>query len=102
MLSPPKRMCSPTLIRSTSRLPSFSVIAIRLKSAVPPPTSQTRTISPRAHLVAPIASGLCCPGVESCLRLFKQNHFAESSRFRGSCGQIPRDFVKGGGTVRTT
>ena len=48
MLSPPSRMCSPTLTRSSSRTPSTSVTAIRLKSAVPPPTSQTRTISPGA------------------------------------------------------
>src|SRR5262249_52405242 len=36
MLSPPRRMCSPTLMRSSSNAPLLSVTAIRLKSVVPP------------------------------------------------------------------
>ena len=96
MLSPPRRMCSPTLMRSTSRLPSFSVTAIRLKSAVPPPTSQTRTISPRRTWVRQSAAGLRRPGIKGRLRLFEQDDFAEAGRFGGRGGQISRNFVEGG------
>ena len=46
MLSPPRRMCSPTARRDRARSPPSSVTAIRVKSVVPPPTSQTRMMSP--------------------------------------------------------
>ena len=46
-------------------------------------------------LVSPIAAGLRCPGIKCRLRLFEQDHFAETGRFGGSRGQIPRDFVEG-------
>ena len=46
MLSPPRRMCSPTARRESTRSPDSSFTAIRVKSVVPPPTSQTRITSP--------------------------------------------------------
>ncbi len=46
MLSPPNRMWSPTATRFSAKSPFSSETVIRLKSVVPPPTSQTRTKSP--------------------------------------------------------
>ena len=97
MLSPPSRMCSPTLMRSSSRPPSTSVTAIRLKSAVPPPTSQTSTMSPGADQVAPRPAGLRGPGVEGGQRLLQQGDVAQPRVPGGLGGQAARDLVERGG-----
>src|SRR2546430_1153293 len=46
MLSPPTRVCVPTAILWSSKAPSVSSTPIRVKSVVPPPTSQTNKESP--------------------------------------------------------
>ena len=90
MLSPPSRMCSPTATRSSVRSPSRSPTAIRLKSVVPPPTSQTSTRSPTLHLPAPRVAERVEPGVERGLRLFEQRHVLEAGALRGAQRQLAR------------
>ena len=96
ILSPPSRMCSPTLTRSSSRRPSTSVTAIKLKSAVPPPTSQTSTISPSSNQVAPVSARLRRPGVECSLRLLQQCDVPKPRGLGGVGSEAPCDLIERG------
>ena len=98
MLSPPSRMWSPTATRSSARLPRpSSTTAMREKSVVPPPMSQTRTVSPGLELLAPAVAGLRQPGVEGGLRLLEQGHLVQARLLGGRHGQLARHRVEGGG-----
>ena len=79
------------------QLAAVSVTAIRLKSAVPPPTSQTSTMSPGltwSRQPRPACGG---PGVERRLRLFEQDDLPQAGGLGGFGGQVPGHLVEGGG-----
>ena len=72
MLSPPRRMCSPTASRESTRSPPSSLTAINVKSVVPPPTSQTRMMSPTLTFLRHFSPSRGEPGVERGLGLLQQ------------------------------
>ena len=98
MLSPPSRMCSPTASRDRARSPPSSVTAIRVKSVVPPPTSQTRRMSPTLTFFRHWSPCAAEPGVEGGLRLLEERDLLRAPPCaRGLDGQLAGHGVERGG-----
>jgi hypothetical protein len=87
-------MCSPTATRSSVRSPSRSPTAIRLKSVVPPPTSQTQHEIADLDAAPPAVPERVEPGVERRLRLFEQRHLFEPGGAGGAQRELARFFVE--------
>ena len=88
MLSPPSRMCSPTARRVRARSPPWSVTAIRVKSVVPPPTSQTRRRSPTLTRFRQLVALRGEPGVEGGLGLLQEGDVLQPGGPGGLDGQL--------------
>ncbi len=97
MLSPPRRMCSPTARRESTRSPFSSLTLISVKSVVPPPTSQTRMMSPALTLLAPSRAFGLEPGIERGLRLLEQRDILQSSLGSRLGGELARHRVERSG-----
>ena len=95
MLSPPSSRCSPTAIRSKASSPSSICARIRLKSVVPPPTSQTRISAPSAERVGQLPAMRGDPGVERGQRLLEQRQLRRAPRCCAACDrQLARLLVE--------
>ena len=77
--------------------PPASVTAIRVKSVVPPPTSQTRRMSPTLTCFRQRVALGGEPGVEGGLRLLQERDLLEPRRAGGLDGQLAGHGVERGG-----
>ena len=94
MLSPPRRMCSPTLMRSSSNVPSAvgNGNQAEIGGAAADITDQDDVT--RTDQRTPLPTCLRDPGVERCLRLFKQGDFAKTGGLRCFGGQTLRNRIE--------
>ena len=93
-LSPPSSRCLPTAVRvNSTRSPSRWTL-IRVKSLVPPPTSQTSTIWPSNRALLRLREVIRDPGVERGGRLFEEREVLNARLLRRLHGQLARLFVE--------